>query len=68
MKPPKPRTLKVEELGDHWRGKTYPGLRLKGQWLEQAGILPNSHVQVSNPQPGVLVVLVSKTEKGVPYS
>ena len=52
------RILKVEEVGDHYRGWVVPRIRLKGKWLSRAGILPNRHVRVSNPQPGVLVVHV----------
>ena len=52
----KKRILKVEEVGDFWRKKTMPRIRLKGKWLAQAGILPNRHVQVVSPQPGVLIL------------
>lgn len=64
MKNPKMRLLKVEELGDHWRKQTYPRIRLKGKWLQLAGINPNSHVEVRNPQPGVLVISLYDREKG----
>lgn len=53
---PKRRVLKVEEVGDFWRKRTTPRIRLKGKWLAKAGILPNKHIQVENPQPGVLVI------------
>ena len=36
----KKRILKVEEVGDFWRKQTFPRIRLKGKWLEKAGILP----------------------------
>ena len=52
----KRRVLKVEEVGDFWRKQTTPRIRLKGKWLAEAGILPNKHVQIENPQSGVLVV------------
>ena len=52
----KKRILKVEEVGDFWRKKTVPRIRLKGKWLAQAGILPNRHIKVECPQPGVLVL------------
>ena len=53
---PKPRRLKVEEAGDYWRKRTRPLVRLQGKWMLQAGIQPNSYVEVTNPQPGVLVL------------
>ena len=56
------RILKVEEIGDFWRHSTIPRIRLKGKWMIKAGILPNNHVQVSNPQPGVLVLQILDEE------
>ena len=55
---PKPRILKVAEVGDFWKKQTRPQIRLEGKWLAKAGILPNRHVLVRNPQPGVLVLHV----------
>ena len=52
----KKRILKVEEVGDFWRKKTVPRIRLKGKWIARAGILPNRHVIVENPRPGVLIL------------
>ena len=52
----KPRILKVEEVGDFWRKRTFPRIRLKGKWLAEAGIHPNSYVGITNPQPGVLIL------------
>jgi hypothetical protein len=52
----KKRILKVEEVGDFWRKKTFPRIRLKGKWLAKAGILLNHHVEVESPHPGVLVL------------
>jgi hypothetical protein len=54
----KPRILKVEEVGDFWRKRTFPRIRLKGKWLTQAGILPTRYVSVTSPLPGVLVLQV----------
>ena len=34
------RTLKVEDLGDPWRGRRFSGIRLKGNWLVRAGFHP----------------------------
>jgi hypothetical protein len=59
----KSRILKVEVIGDHWKGKTIPRIRLKGQWLAQAGITENSFVEVSNPCPGQLVITTTEKEK-----
>lgn len=50
------RILKVEEVGDFWRKITKPRIRLKGKWMLKAGILPNNYVQISNHQPGVLIL------------
>jgi hypothetical protein len=41
-----PRTLKIEAMGDFFRGKIKPHIRLKGYWLEQAGFKPGHRVQV----------------------
>ena len=51
-----PRKLKVAPTGDFWRGKVVPQLRLQGKWLEKAGIAPETHVEIENPAPGVLVI------------
>jgi len=52
----KPRRLKVEEVGDFYRHRTKPFLRLTGCWLMDAGIIPNSYVRIANPEPGVLLI------------
>ena len=60
---PKMRKLKVAEVGDFWRKRTCPQIRIQGKWMEKAGIPPNRHVQVENPQPGVLILrLLEKKE------
>ena len=51
-----PRVLKVVEIGDFWAKRTMPSIRLQGKWMMRAGVLPNRHVQISNPSPGVLIV------------
>jgi hypothetical protein len=53
---PKNRVLKIEEIGDFWRKRTKPRIRLKGKWLAEAGMQPNRYVNVSNPTHGVLVL------------
>lgn len=42
----KTRTLKIEETGDYFIGKTKPLIRLKGKWLAELGFKPNSKVEV----------------------
>jgi len=49
-----PRVLKVLEIGDFWAERTMPSIRLQGKWMLKAGVLPNRHVQITNPCPGVL--------------
>jgi hypothetical protein len=51
-----PRKLKVVPTGDFWRGKVVPQIRLQGKWLEKAGIAPETHVEVENPEAGVLII------------
>ncbi len=41
------RSLKVEPLGDPWRGKRFAGIRLKGHWLQRAGFRPGQRVTVT---------------------
>jgi hypothetical protein len=61
--PNKKRILKVEEIGDFWRKKTFPRIRLQGKWLTKAGIHPNHHVEIESPYPGVLILhLMEKDE------
>ncbi len=59
----KPRILKVEEVGDFWRKRTFPRIRLKGKWLTQAGILPTRYVSVISPRPGILILQVVDSNK-----
>ena len=51
-----PRKLKVCPTGDFWKGKCVPQIRLQGKWLEKAGIAPETHVEIENPAPGVLII------------
>jgi len=47
-RPPFPaRTLKIEALGDHYRRKTVPLIRLKGKWLREAGFREGGRVLVT---------------------
>jgi hypothetical protein len=40
------RTLKIEIAGDFFRRKTYPKIRLQGQWLAKLGFPAGSRVAV----------------------
>ena len=51
-----PRTLKVQDTGDFFKKQVRPQIRLEGQWLLAAGLKPNTHVRITNPQPGTLVI------------
>ena len=48
------RILKIEEMGDAFRRRTFPAIRLKGHWLKRAGFPHGAHVQATQVQPGVL--------------
>ena len=50
------RILKVQKVGDFYRKHTKPSLLLTGNWLRDAGIIEESRVSVSNPEPGVIII------------
>ena len=50
------RTLKVQNIGDYFRKEVTPQIRLQGKWFLAAGLKPETHVRITNPRPGVLVV------------
>jgi hypothetical protein len=52
------RTLKIEPLGDPWRGKVFAGIRLRGRWLLNAGFRPGQRVSVWVTSPGSLQLRV----------
>jgi hypothetical protein len=56
------KILKVEEVGDFFNKKTVPLIRLRGKWLQAAGILPESHVIVENPEKGIIILKISEKE------
>jgi len=58
-----PRVLKVVEIGDFWAKRTMPSIRLQGKWMLRAGVLPNHHVQITNPSPGVLLIQVLEADQ-----
>jgi hypothetical protein len=33
-----------------------PSIRLQGKWMLRAGVLPNRHVKITNPNPGTLMI------------
>lgn len=51
-----PRKLTVQDVGDYFKKEVKPQIRLQGLWLIKAGLKPGSQVQVTNPQPGVLIL------------
>jgi hypothetical protein len=60
-----PRILKVEAFGDYPKKCLKAQIRLQGLWLIHAGVPPESHVEVTNPQKGILVLRVQeKPESG----
>ena len=40
------RRLKIYAFGDFWKKLIKPRIILQGNWLANAGFLPNEHVQV----------------------
>ena len=50
------RTLKIHEMGDFFRHKTVPEIRLKGQWLAGAGFTPNGHAEIELLEPGKMII------------
>ena len=54
------RTLKVEIAGDFFRRKTYPKIRLQGQWLAKLGFPPGSRVAVVPVAEGQITLKVER--------
>ena len=52
----KPRILKVIPVGENRKQLTKAQIRLEGKWLVTAGLIPDKHVVITNPQPGVLIL------------
>ena len=52
------RQLQIESCGDYFYKRVFPAIRLKGQWLQQAGFHPGARVQVTQVQSGVLELRV----------
>jgi hypothetical protein len=60
--------LKVVEIGDFWAKHTMPSIRLQGKWMQRAGILPNRHVRITNPEPGVLLIQLQEVQISDPMA
>lgn len=54
------RVLKVASVGENRKKNLKAQIRLEGKWLLVAGIPPESHVLVTNPKPGVLILQVQE--------
>ena len=54
------RILKVASVGEYRRLNQKAQVRLEGKWLVKAGILPEKHVEVTNPTKGVLILRVQE--------
>ncbi len=48
--------FKLELAGDTFRGKTFPKIRLQGQWLEALGFKPNGRVAIIPAGDGALLL------------
>jgi len=56
MNPHNSRSLKIEPMGDFFKKKVKPIIRIKGNWLERAGFAPGHRVQVNCLAPGVMEI------------
>ncbi len=50
------RTLKIEAIGDFYRGKITPRIRLCGYWLGRAGFKPGQRVAIHLLKPGEMTL------------
>lgn len=51
-----PRRLHAYPIGDFWKGKVVPLIRLQGQWLRAAGFTPGDEILVEVIGDGQLTV------------
>jgi hypothetical protein len=51
---PPVRLLKIEAVGDSWKGLIKPKICLMGRWLERAGFRPGHRVHITCVAPGVI--------------
>ena len=56
LSPRMPRVLKVRNIGDRYWKEVTPQIRLQGKWLLNTGIRPGTHVHITNPRKGELVI------------
>ena len=63
----KPRKLKVSNIGDFYKREEIPQIKLQGKWLKDAGIMTNSNVSVTSPEPGTLVLKAIPTSETLIY-
>jgi hypothetical protein len=52
----KTRHLIVRDIGDRYRKQVCLQVRLQGKWLLQAGLIPDRHVEITNPHEGMIVI------------
>lgn len=52
------RILKVAAVGEDRKKHLKAQIRLEGKWLVAAGVIPESHVLITNPKPGTLILRV----------
>ncbi|MHC1740150.1 MAG: hypothetical protein AB9897_03450 [Anaerolineaceae bacterium] len=52
----KKRVLKIISVGEFRKKHLKAQIRLEGKWLVTAGLIPDTYVEVTNPQAGVLIL------------
>jgi hypothetical protein len=55
------RTLKIELVGDFFRHRTVPRIRLAGLWLQKAGFNPGNRVEIKFIAPGTMTLRAVET-------
>lgn len=50
------RRLHAYTVGDFWKGKVVPKIRLQGKWLTEAGIQPGDEILIEIQGDGVLLI------------
>lgn len=59
----KARRLKAQPIGDFFRGRVVPQIRLQGQWLKRAGFIPGAYVLVTLKENGVLEIQIEPPDR-----
>ncbi len=49
------RRLKIQPVGDAYKNRIYPQLRIKGKWLAAAGFAPKQYAEIE-VRPGQLII------------